>query len=270
MCGWRRIHFHNSLLMVLNKEKILSYFKNLIPGHNEEDYEIWRTLTYDAAQITGPTTNLFQEDEKTNFKAVTAFTERDILDFLFSKYGLHHLLLDAIGISKSNFKLKKDVRQPLIANQNEKPGDLDIVLFNSDSIHKAIGIEAKCVKVRTLKDGKIVLNKEHNITKGITQVNSYLQIGFHRTILLMILLDDGQHNKGYNQFFRDTDLSVSKKLFNQNILKNLHQDIGLIYLKVNQITGKSIFQSCKISVLVEREAKGKKQKASKTEKLTSM
>lgn len=131
-------------------------------------------------------------------------------------------------------------------------------------MHKAIGIEAKCVKAKTLKNGKIVLNKEHNISKGITQVNSYLQFGFHHTYLLMVLLDDGQYNKKYNKFFRDTDLSVSKKLFNQNILKNLHPDVGLIYLKVNQITGKSIFQSGKISVLVEQEAKDKKQKASTT------
>ena len=52
----------------------------------------------------------------------------------------------------------------------------------------------------------------------------------------MILLDDGQHNKKRNQFFRDTDLNVSNKLFNHSILKSLHPDIGLIYLKVNPIT----------------------------------
>jgi len=256
--------------MVFRKEKILSFFKKIIPGHNEQDYEIWRTLTYDAVQITGPTSHFFQEDEKNNFKTVTEFTERDILDFLFSKHDLHHLLLDAVRLSKSNFNLLRDVQYPIITNQNEKPGDLDMILYNLDSRHKAIGLEVKCVKARTLKNGQIVLNKEHNITKGITQVNGYLQFGFHRTYLLMILLDDGQHNKRYNQFFRDTDLSVSKKLFNQNILKNLHHDIGLIYLKVNQITGKSIFQSGKISVLLEREAKDKKQKASTTEKLTLM
>lgn len=256
--------------MTLSKEKILSFFKNIIPGHNEEDYEIWRILTYDVAQIIGPTTHLFQEDEKTNFKAVTAFTEREILDFLFSKHDLYHLLLEAIGLSKNNFNLFREVQHPIITDQNEKPGDLDIILFNSDSKHKTIGIEAKCVKAKTLKDGKIVLNKEHNITKGITQVNSYLQFGFHRTFLLMILLDDGQHNKRYNQFFRDTDLSVSKKMFNQNVLKNLHKEVGLIYLKVNQITGKSIFQSGKISILVEREAKEKTQYTSTTKKMTSM
>lgn len=256
--------------MVFNKEKILSFFKNIIPGHNEGDYEIWRTITYDAVQITLPTTQLFQEEERTNFKAVTAFTERDILDFLFSQHNLHHLLLDSIKISKINFRLFREVQHPIIITQNEKPGDLDMILFNSDSMHMAVGMEAKCIKARTLKDGKTVLNKENNITKGITQTNAYLKFGFNRTFLLIILLDDGQHNKKRNQFFRDSDLSVSEKLFNKNIVKNLHQDIGLIYLKVNQITGKSIFQSGKISVLVEREAKEKKQKASTTEKLTTM
>lgn len=256
--------------MILSKEKILSFFKNIIPSRNEEEYKIWRTLIYDAVAITGPTTPLFQEDEKTNFKTVTTFTEREILDFLFFKHNLCHHLLDAIGLSTNTFNLLREVQHPIISDQNEKPGDLDIILFNSNSKHKAIGIEVKCVKAKTLKDGEIVFNKEHNLTKGITQVNSYLQFGFHRTFLLMILLDDGQHNKGYNLFFRDTDLSVSKKLFNQSILKNLNSDIGLIYLKINQITGKSIFQSGKISVLVEREAKRKKQKASTTEKLNSM
>jgi hypothetical protein len=244
----------------MTKERILSIFKRVIPGYNEEEYEIWKTMTYDLVPLNYPTTCLFVDDEINNFKTITEFTEREILDFLFSRNDLNPLLLDAVGIPTSGFKLFRELTRPLVMNRNEKPGDLDLILFDVNSIQKAIGIEVKCVKAKTFEDGRIKLTKEKNITKGISQANEYLKFGFHKTFLLMILLDDGQYNTKHNQFFRDTDLRLSKKLFNRRILKNLHPDIGLIYLKVNQITGKSIFQSGKISVCVEKNSVEKKSK----------
>jgi len=254
----------------MDRNKLISILKSLNPGYSPKDNDIWKTIVYDSVPLAHPTTHLFREGEKDNFKAVTAFTEREILDFLFSKHNLHHLLLDELGLPKGNIKSIRELQDPIIQNTNEKPGDLDLVLFSLDSVHRAVVIEAKCVKARTLKSGIIVLNKEKNIAKGISQVNQYLKFGFHRTYLLMILLDDGQHNKRFNQWLRDTNLGVSRKLFNKNFLKSLHPDIGLIYLKVNQITGKSILQSGKISLLTAKIAKKKKQKKTTTNAISSL
>lgn len=244
--------------------------RDLFLKSSREDLRKLRFLAYDTVPIQIPNTSLFKDSSESDFKKVTEFSEYEILELLLSKVDFKEIIFEELGLPKNNIKVLQQVNQPLISNSNLKPGDLDVVLYRKDAIKKAIAIEAKCIKAKTLPNGEVVLNKEKNVTKGISQVNEYLQFGFHRTFLLIILLDDGQYIKGFNQFFRNTDLSGSTKLFNQNILQNLHRDVGLLYLKVNQITGKSILQSGKISLLTAKIAKKKKQKKTTTNAISSL
>lgn len=217
----------------------------------------WDFIIYDIAKISPEgNTSFFIDTEESNYKKVTEYTESEILDFLLSDDSIKSFIFELLGFSNPNeTNYLKEVSYPIILDSNKKPGDVDLIFYSNNEIDKSMALEVKCVKAQTLDDGEVRINKENNITKGITQVNNYNKLGFNKNYLLIILLDNGEKITNSNQFYRDSDLTKSKKLFNDNVLSNLDDNIGLVYLQVNQVTGKSIKLSCKINIRVEKKSK---------------
>ena len=76
--------------------------------------------------------------------------------------------------------------------------------------------------------------------RGITQANHYLRFRFHKTYLLIVILDDARLNDKNNKIFKRSNLMDSKKLANPSVLANLNNNIGLWYLGVSQVNDQSI------------------------------
>lgn len=233
------------------------------------EYDVWKFIAYDKVPVRYPVTKFYQESQESNFKAVTGFTEAEIIDYIYSK-RFEILIHEEIGFIKEEVSKEFEVSDPIIKNKNTKPGDFDIVVWNKNRPENAVTIEVKCIKAETLISGETKFNKEKNVTKGITQANAYLKYKFFKTFLLIIILDNGEKVTNKNQFFKDSDLKNSERLFNDNVLSNLNKDVGLLYLKITQTTGKSIYERCNISILKEREATQIKQSLELTEKIKQL
>lgn len=208
-------------------------------------------LTKKIDFLTGALTS---DLEVTNKKMITDFTEREIIDFVY-KENFHRLIHRELGFPNSeNITVLKEQKEPFIEDTNKKPGDLDLILFDSDMPDRAMAIEIKCVKLTTLEDQTVTINKEKNLTKGITQANEYLKLGFYKTFLMVILLDDTWQQEKPNMIFKESSMEKGQRLLNPKVLENLNPNIGLMYLGIRQITPQSVYGNTKIDVKIIQDA----------------
>lgn len=221
----------------------------------DDDRELIPTQIHFAFNKRDPKTGRLELEVIENTKtSVRRFIEGQILDFLFNR-GFKGLLLKELGLdTNKNLQVYRDVVGPFIDNPALKPGDLDLVIFDPAEPSKAIAIEAKCVKLKKEQDQSVLYTKEKNLTKGITQVNEYLRFGFHKTYLLVILLDEAHEDTKGLDIFKRSSLNESKKLLNPNVLANLDEKVGLLYLGVRQITEQSIHFNSVVDLMKLKEA----------------
>ncbi|PHS65765.1 MAG: hypothetical protein COB12_06750 [Flavobacterium sp.] len=218
--------------------KIINLLKTLFTNKKENELipaEIKLTKILDIS-----TGNLTSDFKETDYKSVREFTESEIIDFIY-KQNFHNLLYRELGFDQTkDISVLREQKKPFIVDSNTKPGDLDLVLFDKENPEFAIAVEVKTVKFKTLENLSVFTNKEKGLKEGIIQVNGYLKLGFHKTYLLVILLDESWQQKKENSIFNESGLENAEKLINPNILKNLDQNVGLIYMGVRQITNQSI------------------------------
>lgn len=184
-----------------------------------------------------------------NYKGVRDFTEGEIIDFIY-KQNFQHLLHTELGLSSSNkiINLRDQIKPFITLPNSSKPGDLDLILFDPERHDKAIALEVKRVKFKTHEDQLVTTNRENIISEGITQANGYLKFGFHKTYLLLIVLDESWQQNKPNSIFKETRLENAPKLINPRVLKNLDKNIGLLYMGVRQITSQSVYSNTRVDI----------------------
>lgn len=176
---------------------------------------------------------------------VRELTEASALKFIENGRFLDPLIFE-LGLNKP-LPIHKEIVEPFIQDKNDKPGDIDLIIYEKGKPDKAIAIEVKVVKVRT-EENETILNKEKNISKGITQANAYARLGFHKTYLIIMVLDDASQVEKPNLIFRKSDLNSTDKLYNNRVIENLHERIGLIYFHISQPLEGSILHNTVTSI----------------------
>lgn len=235
--------------------KILNWFKSQFTAqkHIIESVPTEIRLTKRIDLSSGQLTSNFEEP---GYKSIRKFTESEIIDFIY-KEKFYHQLYKEMGLSDSQrITILREQKEPFILKQNSKPGDLDLILFDPQKPENAIAVEVKCVKFKTSRNQVITINKEKSISEGITQVNEYLKLGFHKTYLLVILLDESWEQAKPNSIFKETGLENAQKLVNPKVLKNLDRNIGLLYMGVRQITSQSVLLNTGVDIRTIQHAAG--------------
>ena len=149
----------------------------------------------------------------------------------------------------------REQQEPFLKKSNSsKPGDLDLILFDPEIPDKAVALEVKRVKFKTHEDQSVTTNREKLISEGITQVNEYLKIGFNKTYLLVILLDESWQQAKPSSIFKESGLENAPKLINPDVLRNLNKNIGLIYMGVRQITSQSVLLNTRVDIRTIQDA----------------
>jgi len=119
-------------------------------------------------------------------------------------------------------------------------------------------------------DGTATVNRAGEIDKGIIQANAHRELGFHQTYLLVILLDDGRDLKVPNPMFRHTTGEPVDRVLNIPWRQERHPDVGVIYIKINQILGKDINHAHSIGFCIDERAKQCVQTQEMTNKIRSL
>tara|TARA_R110002124_G_scaffold17532_3_gene73510 strand:+ start:389534 stop:390232 length:699 start_codon:yes stop_codon:yes gene_type:complete len=199
--------------------------------------------------------NLHSEFTESDYKGIRDFTEKEIIDFIY-RQNFHHLLHAELGFTGSQkiMNLREQKEPFLIKSISSKPGDLDLILFDTEKPDKAVALEVKRVKFKTHEDQSVTTNREKLISEGITQANEYLKIGFNKTYLLIILLDESWQQDKPNSIFKESGLENSPKLINPRVLENLDNNIGLLYMGVRQITPQSVSINTRVDIRAIQDA----------------
>lgn len=163
------------------------------------------------------------------------FNEPEFIQWLIKKDKIRMLWHELFPNKKSSLQFHTELKEPFTV-KNNKPGDIDILAFQHPDI--AVGIECKIIKYDFEKqivnpfDTTRAFNKLNGIDKAWEQLEGYRRLGFHKTYLLLIVLDDQSGNKTPGQLSR----KVGSKTVIQ--LANLQpkNDSGVIILYVSQIT----------------------------------
>lgn len=192
------------------------------------------------------------------------FKEPEFIQWLI-KNGYIQMLWNELFPDKSfELRYSTELKEPFTI-KGTKPGDFDIIVFQHQDM--AVGIECKIIKydfnkqIENPHETRRAFNKLRGIDDAWEQLEGYRKLGFHKTYLLLIVLDDQSGNKALGQLSRRMDSKLVTNLANLQP-KN---DSGIIILYVSQITKYELDVQHIVSLDVLREAVSQMQNDSLTE-----
>jgi hypothetical protein len=210
----------------------------------------------------------FQETDE-NESSVTELTEDQALRWViehpqFRNTFCRRFLPEAKTV-RSFYGLQHPFTSP-----NNKPGDIDLLLVDPGNPHLGISFECKRVKARSQDTAPPRINNVTAIRHGIKQANAYQSLGFHQSYLLILLLDDGRTLETPNVMFRYNKSTQLNAIYDIPLNESIHPDVGVVYIRINQMTGKSIEHSVSLGLCVDKQAGKLEQTPQMTNKIRSI
>lgn len=227
---------------------------------------IFKKIVYDT-QFPDEANNLnFFSESNQNDQSVTSMDENETIKWLFKNDSFFDYFAEEFFESTKNVKAFFNLTEPFTL-KNKKPGDIDIMLVDTEYPERSIVFECKKVKALSSVFLNTKINGIQKIKNGITQTKFYKDIGFHQCYLMIILLDDGRFYDNQNLIFRNTKNEYLQEMFNIPRTKIENEYIGIVFVKIEQTTGKHIDLAGNISFCVDRRAKHVEQSDSITNKV---
>jgi hypothetical protein len=200
--------------------------------------------------------SLLQESSNIYIESVTSTFggEENTLEWLMNNWFFREILFQKLYQSNSGIKWFTSLKEPF-TKPNQKPGDIDLLLVDVENIDKSIAFECKVIKAQSLTYSSTKINKMESIKKsGVVQANKYLDIGFHKVYLMIIILDDGRNYKNPNILFKSAPNNNLDELYNGKWKNDLNEKIGIMHCRINQMMNNDIRTSNSISISVEENA----------------
>lgn len=229
----------------------------------------FKQIYYDSQSIGGKTTVSFFNENDENDESVTSMSEDQAVKWLFQFKEFRHLFINEFFGNTDTIKTYYGLTEPF-TTRNKKPGDIDLLLVNPNRPDKSIAFECKRVKAVTIENSNAKINNVEKIRNGVIQANKYQSLGFHQSYLMIILLDDGKLSKTPNVLFRETNKDLLKKMYDIPWNEPLNNDVGIIFIKVNQTTGIDINLSGGIGFCIDKLAQPLEQTSSMTNKIKDL
>lgn len=252
--------------------RIKNKLKQLLQKEKQPEYEVTQYVFSDKQRIDGKSTvSFFVNNREPDVSVTRTFeSEDETVNWLMANNNFRRMLFDKIFPSSNAVKYHCGIKEP-ITIANKMPGDIDILLYEKEKLDYAIGIECKIVKSESLENQSPKINKVSSVQKkGTKQANGYAKIGFSRVYLLVIILDDGRNYNNPNVMFRTTPSKWLNELYGFDWKTRMNDDIGIIYVFVNQFTSNHINQTKGLGLRVEREAIYSKQDDNLTKKIQKL
>lgn len=164
------------------------------------------------------------------------------------------LLLEGLGAEPDSF-VDYSVGWPVIENRQEKPGDIDILICEGRRPERAIAFQCKPVSVIAFNEEEDDVNKLQDIRDAVLQVNKQRdKYGFYKNYLAVIIKAYGRNRAGENTLFRGPSPHTTAEIYEFPQRESLHGDVGIVFIRIVQPTGKSYNRRVNIGVCVDKEA----------------
>ena len=230
---------------------------------------IFRQTYYDSQVLTGATKIPFFTEADENADSVTSMTEDQAIKWLFNSFSFGQTFIEGFFDNSyivHSFFGKKD---PFVIH-GKKPGDIDILLVDKERPDKAIAFECKRLKVTSVNSPLPKVNNTNGIKHGVKQANGLQSLGFYKSFLLIILLDDSRHFEYPNIMMRNSKWQEVEEIYDIPWNEPINQDIGIVFIKVTQPTGKHFNEMAGIGYCIDKEANEQEQTSSMTNKIKEL
>jgi hypothetical protein len=137
-----------------------------------------------------------------------------------------------------------------------KPGDIDVLICQACRADTAIGLQCKRVKVEALDQETDKVNKLPDVSRAVRQANlQRLNFGFHKNYLVVIIETYGALRTESNVAFRGPTSTTFKEIYEFPQRESLHDDVGVLFIKVTQPTSKSFRRMYELGVCLDKQAR---------------
>jgi hypothetical protein len=207
---------------------------------------------------------------------VTRVAEPDLVPRLMAIPDVRRVVLEELRRPMSA-TVVCGVQEPF-TRTGRKPGDIDVLIVDSQLPQESIAIECKRVKIRVIAEGAHHVNLFEHVLEGVHQANSLREFGFFQTYLCVIAVVDASAQQEWNIPNRGLDPAATHhygehKTFARFIAfpgrEELHKEIGIILLEVIQPTGRPITELLSLGICVHHPPTPQQQRPDITNKVAA-
>lgn len=217
------------------------------------EFRIFNMVLYDIQPWKGETKLPFFTESEDNESSVVENTEDQILRWIISHRRLGRFLVEQFFADTTGIRAYLGIKEPFVV-ANQKPGDIDLLLIHPSMPDRSIAFEVKRVKAVAVNNELSKINGTEKIRKGVIQVNKYQSLGFHQTYLMLIVLNDGRAKTSPNVALRSANTVDVQRIYSIPWNEPMHEDVGIVFVDLNQFTGRAIAQTGSMGVCVDKRA----------------
>lgn len=228
---------------------------------------IFRQFYYDSQPIRPDGKMTFFSESDESETSIVSFGEDEAVKWLFGIHHLRHEIIREFFINPDSVQAHFGLQYPF-TSQNKKPGDIDLLLVDKVRPDQGIAFECKRVKITSQERGYSKINNAGAIKRGIEQANGLQSIGFYQSYLLIILLDDSRKLLDYpNTMMRNSSFNSVEEIYDIPWNEPLNSDVGVVFIKVTQPTGKHYGLMAGIGICIDKDANKLEQTNSMTNRI---
>ncbi len=214
---------------------------------------VFQQLYYDSQPFTGSTSISFFNETEENGTSITSLTEDSAIKWLFNSFSFADKFKRHFFNQSSNVKSFFGEKQPFVIT-GKKPGDIDLLLVDVERPDKVIAFECKRLKVTSLDKTTSKINNINGVKTGVKQANGLQSLGFYKSYLMIILLDDGRQLDYQNTVMRNSKSESVEEIYDIPWNEPISKDLGIVYVKVTQPTGKHFNEMAGIGFCIDKKA----------------
>lgn len=200
---------------------------------------------------------------------MTEVSETDLLNWIFSNSDKRQLLLENMLTPNIAYTVFREKSAPILKD-DDKPGDIDILLVPENREHESIALEVKRVKAKITEEGNEVINKvDTAFKKGIHQANALCD-KFHKTYLVLLIVTDGKNKQNVNPLFRGVNGDRIHELYSITFDESLNEKVGVVFVKITEPSVAEFNTMGYFGVCHDRSASPKEQLSEYTERIKKL
>ena len=202
----------------------------------------------------GTVLSFFRDVDYLNNNDVTKKAEEEVIKWLLASPA-RNLFLSELEAGLSPF-IDYSVKQPVIENPQNKPGDIDMLICPGNRPDIAIALQCKPVVVKALnEEDDDDPRKLPKLMDLVIQANEQRnKLGFYRNYLVVLILVDGRKKITHNTLFRGTNPETFQKIYKFPDKEKVHKDVGIIFIEIAHPAGKHYDQQAVVDICFDREA----------------
>lgn len=230
---------------------------------------VFQQTYYDSQPFTGSTSISFFNETDENALSITSLSEDQAIKWLFNSFSFADRFKQDFFNQSANVKSFFGEKQPFVIT-GKKPGDIDLLLVDIERPDRAIVFECKRLKVTSVDKNISKVNNVNGIKTGVKQANGLQSLGFYKSYLMIILLDDSRELDYPNTMIRNSKSELVEEIYDIPWNEPINKDVGIVFVKVTQPTGKHFNEMAGIGFCIDKTAEELVQTSSMTNKVKEL